>query len=93
MKTRLIGKLIVYKKGGSPSEWWFSRPIRIDYKDVKNPILSKETRTKIAILDLMNERGELPCRSKKIEYMKFTSYLIFGPILKYRQARRMGDGI
>ena len=93
MKTRLIGKLIVYKKGGSPSEWWFSCPIRIDYKDVKNPILSKETRTKIAILDLMNERGELPCRSKKIEYMKFTSYLIFGPILKYRQARRMGDGI
>lgn len=93
MKTRLIGKLIVYKKGGSPSEWWFSCPICIDYKDVKNPILSKETRTKIAILDLMNERGELPCRSKKIEYMKFTSYLIFGPILKYRQARRMGDGI
>ena len=63
------------------------------YKDVKNPILYKETRTKIAILDLMNERGELPCRSKKIEYMKFTSYLIFGPILKYRQVRRMGDGI
>ena len=93
MKTRLIGKLIVYKKGGSPSEWWFSCPICIDYKDVKNPILSKETRTKIAILDLMNERWELSCRSKKIEYMKFTSYLIFGPILKYRQARRMGDGI
>ena len=50
--------------------------------------IPKFVKTKIAILDLMDERGELPCRSKKIEYMKFTSYWIYGPVLKYRPVRR-----
>ena len=93
MKTRLIGRFRLYKEGAwyLPPEWLPNRPVALCNTVIDNPTLSKEIKTKIAMLDLMDELEELPCRSKKVIYTTFTSYWIYGPVLKYRPARRRDD--
>ena len=93
MKTRLMGRLRIYKEGAwySPPEWLPNRPVSMRDTAIDNPTLSKEIKTKVSMLDLMNESEELPCRSKKVIYTPFTSYWIYGPVLKYRPARRRDD--
>lgn len=92
MKTRVIGRFRIYKEGAwyLPPKWLPNRPGNLCDTAIDNPTLSKETRTKIAMLDLMDEWEELPCRSMKVIYTTFTLYWIYGPVLKYRPVRRNG---